>query len=117
MLLFLVKGKLMNSFLNGVLKLLGILVLTGVAPGILLVAVALFSLGSHQAAKTAKQARKNAVIEVLRMYASPPNRTLAWRFYLVTNTSGKTITALKFRVTVYNKLTSAADLCAVVQRT
>ncbi len=94
----------MKSFLGVVLKLLGIFVLAAVAVGIVLIAIGAFSWGHYEAAQTAKEAKKNAAIEVLRMYASPPNRTLAWRFYLVKNTSGKTITALKFRVTVFNKL-------------
>ena len=103
----------MKSVLSILLKLLGIFVLAAFALGIVLMAVGLFSLGHYEAAKTAREVKKNAAIAVLRMYASPPNRTLAWRFYLVKNTSGKTITALKFRVTVYNKLNERVDRAVV----
>lgn len=103
----------MKSVLSIILKLLGIFVLAAFALGIVLAVVGLFSWGHYRAAKTAREVRKNAAIEVLRMYASPPNPTLAWRFYLVKNTSGKTITALKFRVTVYNKLDERVDSTVV----
>ena len=103
----------MPKTLNTMLKLLGIFVLAAVAVGILLLAIGLFSWAHHRAAHTARQMQKNASIKVLRIYASPPNRTLAWRFYLVKNTSGKTITALKFRVTVFNQLHEKIDRTVV----
>lgn len=103
----------MKSFLDIVLKVLGSFVLAVVAVGIALIATGIFSWGHHQAAQIAKQTKKNAAIEVLRMYAGPQNRTLAWRFYLVKNTSGKTITALKFKVTVLNKLKERIDRTVV----
>ena len=103
----------MKSFLGVVLKLLGIFVLAAVALGIVLVAAGVFSWGHYEASQAAKRAKKNAAIEVVRMYASPPNRTLAWRFYLVKNTSGKTITALKFMVTVFNKLHEKVDQATI----
>lgn len=99
----------MKSFLNVVLKLLGVFVLAAMALAIVLVATGIFSWNHLEATEAAKRAKKNAAIEVLRMYASPPNRTLARRFFLVKNASGKTITALKFRVTVFNKLKEEID--------
>ena len=99
----------MKSFLNVVLKLLGVFVLAAMALAIVLVAAGIFSWSQLEVSKAAKRAKQNAAIDVLRMYASPPNRTLAWRFFLVKNTSGKTITALKFRVTVFNKLNEDID--------
>ena len=106
----------MKSLLNTVLKLLGVFVLAAVAVGVVLIAIGLFSWGHYEAAQTAGQAQKNAAIDVLRMYASPPNPTLAWRFYLVENTCPKAIAALKFRVTVFNKLKQPID-CTVVSTT
>ncbi len=99
----------MKSVLSTLLKLLGIFVLTAIALVIVLISIGLFSWGHYEAAKTLKQVKKNTAIQVLRMYASPQNPTLAWRFYLVKNTSGKTITAIKFRVTVFNKLHEKVD--------
>lgn len=103
----------MKSVLNTVLKLLGILVLLAVVAGIAIVVFAVFSWGHHVAVQAALQKKQNSAIEVVRMYASPPNGTLAWRFFLVKNTSGKTITAIKFRVTVYNQLKRPIDRTTV----
>jgi hypothetical protein len=102
-----------KSFLNIILKLLAVFVLAAVAVGITLIAVGLFSWGHHQVVQANKAAKENAAIEVLRMYASPPNPTLAWRFYLLKNTSGKTITAIKFSVTVFNSLKEQIDRSVV----
>jgi hypothetical protein len=99
----------MRSVLGTLFKFLAFFVLAAVAVGMVLIAAGIFAWGHHQAAETAKQARKNAAVDVLKMYASPSNPTLAWRFYLVKNTSGKTITAIKFRVTVFNKLNEPID--------
>jgi hypothetical protein len=99
----------MKSPLTAILKLLGIFVLSAIALVIVLIAAGIFSWGRYEAVQTAKEAKKQVAIKVLKMYASPPNQTLAWRFYLVTNTSGKTITALKFRVTVFNEFKQPID--------
>ncbi len=73
----------MKSLLNVVLKVLGVFVLAAVALGIVLVAISIFSLGHYEVSHVAKRAKKNTAIEVLRMYASPQNPTLAERWFVV----------------------------------
>ncbi len=92
----------MKSLANALLKLLGIIVLAVVV----LVVVAIVA---HGVSKTARQARKNAAIKVLQVYASPPNPSLAVRLFFIKNTSGKTIRAAKFRVVVFNDLKEKLD--------
>lgn len=92
----------MKSFSSLLIKLLAIFILGSVA---LVIAMVWMTVMAHGA----KEAANNSAIKVLQMYASPPNRTLAIRFFVVRNTSGKTIQAIKFRVDVFNKLKEKVD--------
>jgi hypothetical protein len=92
----------MKSLASAVLKVLGIIVLAVVV----LVIVVVVASG---VSKTARQTAKNQSIKVLKMYATPPNATLADRLFVLKNTSGKTIKAIKFRVVVFNKLKEQLD--------
>ncbi len=92
----------MKGFLGTTLKMLGAFVLA-------VVALVMVTVMVHGLSHAAKQAAKNQAIKVLQMYASPPNKTLAMRLFVVKNTSGKTITAIKCRVDVFNKLKEKVD--------
>ena len=96
----------MKSFMGLTLKLLGVFVLAVVALVIVGVIV-------HGVSAVARQASKNQAIKVVRMYASPPNNTLAVRLFVIKNETAKTITAVKFRVVVFNKLKEKIDTTTV----
>ncbi|MGC8552542.1 MAG: hypothetical protein ACP5O7_06700 [Phycisphaerae bacterium] len=96
----------MKLFLGVAIKLLGVSVLAVVALVIVGVMV-------HGFAAAARQDSKNDAIKVVRMYASPPNNTLVVRLFVVKNETAKTITAIKFRVVVLNKLKEKIDTTTV----